>query len=438
MTLSTDNALAATDFDDPLLGSGFKGYPRTQPPRRRSEIGAARWNVLAGDLPLPLAVLKREALEHNLAWMQARVREWGIDLAPHGKTTMSPQLFRRQLDAGAWGLTFATVTQLAVGVAAGARRTLIANQVVGDEDLAGIQLLLGAHADLRIVFLADSLAQLALIEDWSRRHPDSMPFEVMLEIGVEGARTGCRTHDEAVALATRLRASEAVRLVGIETYEGQGASGASEPDAAYATALMDRVEAIARHCDAQGLFEADEVLVSAGGSAIFDLVAGRLKPALGAPVRGLLRSGCYVTHDHGFYKRMVATVEERLGCGCGESLRPAMEVWATVQSRPEPGLAILAVGKRDISFDLAMPVPIARAARGAMHTREVPTGWKITALNDQHAYLRWEPGEEAEAPVVGERVGLGISHPCTTFDKWHWMPIVENDYRVSDAVAMHF
>ena len=98
---------AAPSFDDPLLGSSFKGYPRTQAPRRRSEIGAAGWNVLAGDLPLPLAVIKREALEHNLAWMQARVREWGIDLAPHGKTTMSPQLFQRQLDAGAWGLTFA-------------------------------------------------------------------------------------------------------------------------------------------------------------------------------------------------------------------------------------------------------------------------------------------------------------------------------------------
>ena len=434
----TDTASATQDFIDPLLSDRFKGYPRTQPPRRRSEVGSAGWNVLAGDLPLPLAVLKREALEHNLQWMQSRVREWGIDLAPHGKTTMSPQLFQRQLDAGAWGLTFATVTQLAVGVAAGARRTLIANQVVSDEDLAGIQLLLADHADLRVVFLVDSIAQLALIEDWAKRNPASVPFEVMLEIGVQGARTGCRTHDEAIALATRVRASDSAKLVGIETYEGQGATGESEPDTAYATTLMDRVEAVARHCDTQQLFETDEVLVSAGGSAIFDLVAGRLKPALGSPVRGLLRSGCYVTHDHGFYKRMVSVVDERLGCECGEGLTPAMEVWATVQSRPEPGLAILSVGKRDISFDLSLPVPIARAARGALQPQGVPAGWKITALNDQHAYLRWDESEEAEAPQVGDRVGLGISHPCTTFDKWHWMPVVENDYRVSDAVAMHF
>jgi len=426
------------NFNDPLLGSNFKGYPRTQAPRRRSEVGAAGWNVLAGDLPLPLAVLKREALERNLQWMQARVREWGIDLAPHGKTTMSPQLFQRQLDAGAWGLTFATVTQLAVGVAAGVRRTLIANQVVSDEDLAGIQMLLHAHAGLRVVFLVDSIAQLALIEDWSKRNPAGVPFEVMLEIGIDGGRTGCRTHDEAVAVASAVRASSAAKLVGIESYEGLNATGSTEQDTAFAKALMDRIEAVARHCDTQQLFETDEVLVSAGGSAIFDLVARRLKPALGSPVRGLLRSGCYVTHDHDFYKRMVNVVDERMGCGCGEGLTPAMEVWANVQSRPESGLAILSVGKRDISFDMSMPIPIAHAARGALQSHAVPASWKVTALNDQHAYLRWDANDEAQAPVVGDRVGLGISHPCTTFDKWHWMPVVENDYRVSDAVVIHF
>ncbi len=430
--------MSTNDLIDPLLDSSYKGYPRTQPPRRRSEIAAAGWNLLAGDLPLPLAVLKREAIEHNLAWMQARVNEWGVSFAPHGKTTMSPQLFARQLDAGAWGMTFATVTQLAVGVAAGARRTLIANQVVSDEDLGGIQRLLRAHEGLRIVFLIDSTAQLALIDDWAARHADSVPFEVMLEIGVAGARTGCRTYGEAMALANAAHASSAVQLVGIECYEGQGATGDSEADRAYTDTLMDRVDAIAREAIANGWFECDEVLVSAGGSAIYDIVSARLKPSLGKPVRGLLRSGCYVTHDHGTYQRFQVSIDARLGCDCGDSLRPAMEVWATVQSRPEPGLAIVAMGKRDVSFDLSMPVPIARAARGATSTSAVPAGWHISALNDQHGYLRWSDDEETLAPVVGERIGFGISHPCTTFDKWHWMPLVEEDYRVSDAVAMHF
>ncbi|MEF7616894.1 alanine racemase [Aquincola sp. MAHUQ-54] len=421
---------------DPLLTGHCKGYPTTAAPRRASELAEAGWNVLAGDLPLPLAVIKRTALEHNLAWMQRQVRQWGIDLAPHGKTTMSPQLFRRQLDAGAWGLTFATVTQLAVGVAAGVRRAVLANQVFDDGDLAGLQSLLQAHEGLRVVFLVDSLAQLALIEAWAAARPGSRRFEVMLEIGVDGGRTGCRTHAQALALAAALHASPAVSLVGIECYEGLGAQGRSEADAPYAHALMDRVDAIAGHCDQAGLFEAPEVLVSAGGSAIFDLVAGRLKPALARPVRGLLRSGCYVTHDHGFYKRMVDAVNRR--CGCADGLRPALEVWAAVQSRPEPGLAILAAGRRDVSFDIEMPIPWGRAARGARRPQAAPASWRVTALNDQHAYLRWDAADEAAAPAVGERVGLGISHPCTTFDKWHWMPIVEDDYRVTGAVTMHF
>lgn len=422
--------------DDVTLTPGLKGFPHGHPPVARGALAALGWNALDGRLPLPLPVIKREALEHNLAWMQRFARERGIDLAPHGKTTMSPQLFARQLDAGAWGLTFANVTQLAVGVAAGARRTLIANQVFDDADLAGIQALLRAHAGLRIVFLVDSMAQLALIEAWFAAHAGSVPFDVMLEIGVPGGRTGCRTHDTAAALARRLHASAAVTLSGIECYEGLGAKGRTEDDAPYAAALMDRVEAIARLCDAERLFDTDEVLLSAGGSAIFDLVAGRLKPALGRPVRGLLRSGCYVTHDHGSYRRMLGAVAQR--CGCDETLRPALEVWAAVQSRPEANLAILTVGRRDISFDIEMPIPALRAARGTLVPEPVPASWKITGLNDQHAYLRWDAADAAHAPVVGERIGLGISHPCTTFDKWHWMPIVENDYRITDAVTTHF
>jgi D-serine dehydratase len=419
-----------------VLAPGLKGFPHRHAAVAPRDIGKLGWHVLAGDLPLPVALLKRSALEHNLAWMQRFANERGIDLAPHGKTTMSPQLFRRQLDAGAWGLTVANATQLAVAVAAGARRTLIANQVLADADLAAIQALCKEHSGLRVVFLVDSIAQLALIESWFAGHTGGTPFETMLEIGVPGGRTGCRTHDEAVALARRLHASGAVRLVGIECYEGLGAKGRTEDDVPYARALMDRVEAIARRCDREGLFDSDEVLLSAGGSAIFDLVAGRLKPDLGRPVRGLLRSGCYVTHDHGNYGRMLAAVAQR--CGCQRTLEPALEVWTLVQSRPEPGLALLTAGRRDLSFDIEMPIPIARAARGVLSPQPIPASWKVTALNDQHAHLRWDAADEARAPAVGERVGLGISHPCTTFDKWHWMPVVDDDYRVVDAITTRF
>ena len=184
------------------VAPGMKGFPHGQAAVRLGDIAAKGWNVLAGDLPLPLALVKQGALAHNIAWMQQQARTWGIDLAPHGKTTMSPQLFRRQLDAGAWGITVANTTQLAIAVAAGARRTLIANQVLGDADLAAIQAMRKEHADLRAVFLVDSIAQLALIEAWFAAHPGTPPFDTLLEIGVLGGRTGCRTHDEARAYGT--------------------------------------------------------------------------------------------------------------------------------------------------------------------------------------------------------------------------------------------
>jgi D-serine dehydratase len=421
-----------TDVLDPLLDSTFKGFPHGAAPLPRSRVGAQGWNVLAGDLPLPLALIRRDALAHNVGWMQRFADAAQVRFAPHGKTTMSPQLFRRQLDAGAWGLTFATVTQMQAGLAAGARNILIANQVLDAADLGAIAALRDTHADVRVIFLLDSLAQLALIEAVS----SDRPFDVLLEVGVAGGRTGVRTHDGALALARRAQASTAVTLVGIECYEGLGNTGRSEDDVPAAADLMGRVERLALQCDAEGLFGADEVIVSAGGSGVFELVVPRMRMALSRPVAGLLRSGCYVTHDQGHYQRLVHTVNQRLGCSDTQGLRAALEVWALVQSLPEPGVAILAVGKRDLSYDLGMPVPLAACARASRECKPAPEGWAIQKLNDQHAYLRLTPS--AQDLHVGDRVCLGISHPCTTFDKWRWMPIVDEDYTVVDAIVTCF
>ena len=425
------------DLLNPQLDRSYKGFPHTSGPLRRSEIGAQQWNVLKGDLPLPLAVVKQASMTHNLGWMQQFAQSQGVDMAPHGKTSMSPQLLKRQLDAGAWGLTFATVAQMRAGITAGAKRLMIANQVITAIDLAGIQGMLREYAGLRIVFLVDSLAQLALIETWAAAHADQMiaPFEVLLEIGVMGARTGCRNHADALALAAAIHASPACRLVGIETYEGGGATGNSDADKAYADTLMQRVCDIALACEQQGFFDNEEILMTAGGSGIFDLVSGWLKPLLSHPVRGLLRSGCYITHDHGNYKRLVRSVNARLHDSDG--LRPAIEVWAAVQSCPEPGLAILAVGRRDLSYDLEMPLPIFSVKAPGAAPVAVPEDWKITSLNDQHAYLHGT-GPEHAALQVGDLVALGISHPCTTFDKWRWMPVVDDNYTVRDALVTCF
>jgi D-serine dehydratase len=416
---------------DPLLDATHKGYPPAAAPLRRSALGAQGWRVLAGDLPLPLALIRREALQHNLTWMQRLADEAGVGLAPHGKTTMSPALFQAQIAAGAWGISFANVQQLAVGVAAGVRRALIANQVLQAGDLHALADLLRQYPSLRAPFLVDSAAQLALIEQAGA----PAAFEVLVELGLPGGRTGLRDDAQALALARRLHASPAVRLAGLEAYEGLSATGDDAGDAALVDALMQRLHGLAAQCGAEGLFDVAEPLLSAGGSAVFDLVARGLKT--GSPgLRPLLRSGCYLTHDDGAYRRYAQAVNRRLGCSDASGLRAAMEVWALVQSCPEPGLAILNAGKRDLSTDWGLPVPVKWAAAGELQARDAPAGWAIDKLNDQHAYLRLAEG--AVAPQVGDRIALGISHPCTTFDKWRWMPVVDEAYAVVDAITTCF
>lgn len=436
-----------------LSAPACKGYPSWAPPMPASAVGQQGWHVLQDDWPLPSATLKRAALAHNLGWMQQLVNRAGVDLAPHGKTTLSPELFQMQLAQGAWGLTFASVAQLAFGVAAGVQRAIIANQVLLAHDLTWLAKLRQAHTALQAPFLIDSIEQLAAIEShWARIPPENQrtvpPFDVLIELGLPSGRTGCRTLEQALVLAHAAHASPAVRLVGVECYEGLWAKGDHAADATLVNGLLQTVHALTHACDAAGLFaDTPEVLVTSGGSAVYDLVADRLKPTLSKPVRGLLRSGCYITHDDGFYKRLGHLACERLTQtvpahewpDCGSGLRAALEVWCVVQSRPEPHLAILNAGKRDLSFDMGAPVPVRWCPAGLRTPEAAPPEWRVVQLNDQHAYLdTGSSGAASPQLVPGDRVALGISHPCTTFDKWTWMPLVSDTGDVTGAITTGF
>jgi len=231
-----------------------KGYPVQAPALPLAQVGAQGWHVLDDTLPYPLATLRTSALMHNLQWMQAWAARKGVQLAPHGKTTLSPELFALQLQAGAWGMTVANVHQLRLALAAGAQRCIIANQVLADADLDGLDALLARHGDARVWFLVDSLVQLAMIEDWKRRRASGRRFDVLLELGTPGFRTGCRSHEEALALARGLATSTAVRLGGVECYEGGLATCDSAHDSEAVSALVRRVRALVLAIDAEGLW----------------------------------------------------------------------------------------------------------------------------------------------------------------------------------------
>jgi D-serine deaminase-like pyridoxal phosphate-dependent protein len=373
------------------------------------EVGAQGYDLRRGDLPLPLLVLRESALAHNLRVVHGWCADRGLSLAPHGKTTMAPQLIRRQLAAGAWAMTAATVPQLTVMRAAGARRVILANQLAGRAEIEWLERERAADPGLEVLCLVDSVEGVAALDAGLRA-----PMGVLVELG--GARAGCRTDAQARAVAAAVATSPRLVLAGVEGFEGTLGADREPATLAAVDAFLDRMRGLVESLDAEGAFAGTaEIVASAGGSAFFDRVAERLRfpGGLNRTVRVVVRAGCYLTHDDGFYARASPLPE----------LRPALELWSTVLSCPQPGLAIAGFGKRDAPYDLGLPV-----------VRRPSGDLRLEALNDQHAFVR-DPGGVL---AVGDTLVCGISHPCTAFDKWSLIAVVDDDDVVIDAVRTLF
>ena len=433
-------AMALSTLDEQPLKPGTKGLPLTEP-LRQGAIGVQGWNVLRADTSFPVAVLKTSALQHNLAWMKRFCARHGVTLAPHGKTTMSPQLFAAQLANGAWGITLASAAQVQVAHRFNVRRVLLANQLVAPADIEAVLALLHDDPDFECFVLADSLEGVARLAQAVTTRSLARPLPVLVELGLAGKRAGSRTAEEAMAVARAIAGAGGLVLAGFEGYEGLLVTQDREADLRAVNAFLAELVDLVETADGEGLFGAAEILLSAGGSSYFDLVARHFAgmDGLSRPVRAVLRSGCYLTSDHGSYRRLLAQLDAR-EAHTEEGLRPALEIWSMVQSRPEPDLAILTMGKRDASYDEALPVPLFSHRPGSDATLPagLPPGCSIVKMNDQHAYLRLPDGEIRDSLRVGDLVGCGISHPCTTFDKWQVLLAVDDDYNVLEALNTFF
>ncbi len=416
-----------------------KGVPGLAGPTPLGDVGARGWNLLAEDLPLPAAVIRRGALHHNSGWMRDFIARRNLALAPHGKTTMAPALFDLQLDDGAWGITVGTPHQFQVARSFGYRRLFLANQLVGRAAIDYVVTELRDQPDFEFYFLVDSVANVAALAAAARRLRLPRPLTVLVERGYAGGRTGCRTQAEALAVARAVAGSDgALALAGVEGFEGLFKEATPAATAARVSAFLDDVVALARACGDEGLFGDGPVILSAGGSAFYDLVAERFgAAALGRATTVLLRSGCYITHDSIMYVKAFDALRARdpaLAATDG-GLRPALEVWGYVQSRPEAGKAIVGLGKRDLSHD---DLPLAQHWYRPGETatpQPLGEGHVVTRLNDQHCHLT----VPAQSPLqVGDMVAFGISHPCLTFDKWRAIHLVDDDYRVVDTIRTYF
>lgn len=404
----------------------FKGLPPDAAGLTVGELAAERRNLFTGGFATPVLALSAERLAHNLALMETYAARHGLAFAPHGKTSMAPQLFARQIEHGAWGITVAAPHQVWVAREFGIERIFLANELVDAAALRRIAAELAADPDFRLITYVDSVRGVQLMD--AALTGAARPLDVVVELAAgEGARTGARTEAECAEIAAAVAATGTLRLVGVAGYEGEVPKADPERVAAY----LRRLTALAAALDAGGLFEeADEIVVSAGGSAWFDTVAEVFAevPELSRPVLKLLRSGAYISHDDGHYRRITPfnRVPEE------GALEPAFRLWAQVVSRPEPGQAFVNAGKRDAAYDLDKPEAQVVRRDG---TERPATGVTVTALSDQHMWLATTP--EADV-MVGDWIGFGLSHPCTSFDKWQLIPVAEADGTVVQYVRTFF
>ncbi|MFC7910625.1 amino acid deaminase [Streptomyces nigra] len=406
----------------------FKGLPPDADGLSVAELAAQRRNLFTGGFTTPVLALSAERLEHNLALMETYAARHGLAFAPHGKTSMAPALFQRQIERGAWGITLAVPHQVRVARAFGFERIFLANELVDAAALRWIAGELAADPHFRLVCYVDSVSGVRLMDAALRDAGAGRPLDVVVELAAgEGARTGVRTDEECAAVADAVAATGTLRLVGVAGYEGE----VPRADPERVRAWLRRLVALAAGFDKAGRFAGlDEIVVSAGGSAWFDAVADVFAeiPELSVPVLKLLRSGAYVSHDDGHYHRL--TPFNRVP---GEgALEPAFRLWTQVVSRPSPGQAFANAGKRDAAYDLDLPVAQVVRRDGAERPAD---GVTVTALSDQHAWL--ETTGEADLEV-GDWVGLGLSHPCTAFDKWQLIPLAEADGTVVDYIRTFF
>ncbi|KAF5995123.1 amino acid deaminase [Streptomyces sp. WAC00263] len=418
--------LAADRLAADRVDHRFKGLPPDAEGLTVGELAAQRRDLFTGGFTTPVLALSAERLTHNLELMETYAVRHGLAFAPHGKTSMAPQLFWRQIEHGAWGITLAVPHQVRVAREFGIERIFLANELVDAAALRWIASELAADPDFRFVCYVDSVRGVELMD--AALHGSTRPVDVVLELAAGArARTGVRTEAECAAVADAVAATRTLRLVGVAGYEGE-VPGA-DPERVHA--WLRRLTALAVNFDKAGRFEGlAEIVVSAGGSAWFDAVADVFSelPDLSLPVLKLLRSGAYVSHDDGHYRRLTpfTRVPEE------GALHPAFRLWAQVVSRPSPEQAFVNAGKRDAAYDLDLPEAQVVRRDGA---ERPATGLTVTALSDQHAWLSTDPEADVE---VGDWVGLGLSHPCTSFDKWQLIPLVEADGTVVDYVRTFF
>ncbi|WP_240206975.1 amino acid deaminase [Vibrio sp. CyArs1] len=391
------------------------------------------YSLINEEVSLPCATLKMSAIENNIAWMKHFAETFNVQLAPHGKTSLTPAIISKQLAAGAWGITMATIQQAYVAYQCGAKNVILANQLVGKSNFELAHQLI-TQSDCQLYVCVDSLKNAQALAEFFVDKNSSL--NVLLEFGVEGGRCGVRTAKQAIELVTFIKNTDSLSLQGIEFYEGVIHGDNEEQEI---RDLLQEVSRLALEYQQQALFDTEQPILTGAGSAFYDLVT-EMMASIPDSFNKIIRPGCYISHDRGIYQTAQSLVRERLSRSTvlAETLPgdliSAIEVWAYVQSRPEVNKVIVNVGKRDVAFDADLPM-LERVYRDGQLITFDTSSITTTAVMDQHMFMQ----VEADCPLeVGDILVLSTSHPCITFDKWRYVALTNDQDQVTEWVKTEF
>lgn len=395
----------------------------------KSAVMACPANLLAEEVCLPAALVKKTALENNIAWMQRYADTRGVSLAPHGKTTMTPWIFQAQQRAGAWGIGVGSAWQASAAMASGIERVLMVNQLVGQANMQVVSQLKAHYRAVDFLCCVDSLANARTLSAFFSTRQQTL--DVLIELGVPGGRCGCRSVDAALALAQEVATLPGLTLRGLELYEGVLHGDDPQPQV---EALLRQAAGLA--CQMAPLVEGEFILTGAG-TVWYDVVCNVWLAAQKPDrCRVVIRPGCYITHDMGIYEiaRQELIARDPIACDLGGDLTSALELMAMVQSVPEADRAVVNFGKRDCAFDAGLPQPVAHYRHGKALPLQADEIVSV-GIMDQHCMLRLAPGCDVQ---VGDIVLFGTSHPCLTFDKWKTLLLVDDEYNVLEELDTLF
>lgn len=394
------------------------------------------WNILAEEVSLPIAVLREKDIHHNAQWMQNFSEKAQVKLAPHGKTSMAPELFKLQLNAGCWGMSLATIPQVINAYQHGIKRIILANQLIGKFHCQQLLMLL-KDAEFEFYCFVDSIENAQWLGNYFANK--DVKLKLLIEMGVTGGRCGWRDFTKIDPLVETIAHYPQLELAGISFYEGViHGDNATENIVTF----IENIKQLFIQLQEQKAFCQQEVIITGAGSAWYDVVAKQLTTQTqNLNFTPVIRPGCYLIHDTGIYQDAQSSVINRSQLACdirdknGGDLTSSLTVWAYVHSVPEKGLAIIGLGKRDAAFDAGLPTPELHFRPGQTAPQSTPKSWQVTKIMDQHCMM--DIGENDDIKP-GDLMCFSTSHPCLTLDKWRKIAIIDDNYRVTQQITTYF